>query len=283
MKIVDLENPDYPGLLREIDSSPQKLYCKGKWDRGIFKNCLAVVGSRRMTAYGARITTELVSEIASAGITIVSGFMYGVDARAHQAALSSQGRTIAVMPCGIDRIHPAYQKKLYQQILNQKGLIISETAGQSAPFSWSYPRRNRIVAGLSQATLVVEAALGSGSLITASLAKKYGRKLFALPGPLTSSVSAGSLRLIKEGAEMVTGASDVLNYYGLKVASCFQNKNFCSSDRLEGKIMAELKKEPLEADCLARLAKVSISTIGVKLSYMQLKGLVEQKDGKYYV
>lgn len=283
MRVVDFTDSDYPELLKQIDSPPKKLYCRGRWDWNIFKNCLAVVGSRRMTAYGAQVTAKLVSEIASAGITIVSGFMYGVDAEAHQAALSGGGKTIAVMPCGINRIHPIYQKKLYQQILKEKGLIISETPGEVSPVSWSYPRRNRIVAGLSQATLVVEAALKSGSLITADLTKKYGRKLFALPGPLNSSASAGTLELIKEGVEMATSAKDVLDYYGLKATPYFGDKNLCSLDRVEEKIITELKREPVEIDTLARLINISVSKIGAKLSFMQLKGLVQQKEGKYYL
>ncbi len=284
MKVVNFNHSSYPCLLKQIKPQPGKLYYKGKWDKSIFKNCLAVVGSRRMTRYGKQITTKLVSEIAAAGVTIVSGFMYGVDACAHRAALLGGGRTIAVMPCGINRIHPAYQGKLYKEILKEKGLIISEIEGEAMPSLWSYPQRNRIVAGLSQASLVVEAALESGSLITADLTKKFNRKLFALPGPLTSSVSEGTLKLIKEGAEMVTCAEDILAYYGLEKKGRSKDEAFSPIlDKLEEKILEKLKEEPAEIDLLSRLCNASSSKVSTKLSLMQLRGLVSQEAGKYYV
>ncbi|MCF7916938.1 MAG: DNA-processing protein DprA [Candidatus Omnitrophica bacterium] len=284
MKTVEINDSRYPVLLKKIKSRPDKLYYKGNWNQDIFKNCLAVVGSRQMTTYGKQITNKLVSEIASAGITIVSGFMYGVDAQAHRAALSGRGKTIAVMPCGINRVHPAHQDKLYKQILDERSLIISEIEGDLMPQLWTYPQRNRIVAGLSQATLVVEAGLESGSLITADLTNGFGRKLFALPGPLTSSVSKGTLNLIKNGAEMVTSADDILNYYNL--GSKKESKiNFSSLnlDKLEEEIIEKLKQEPMDIDFLSRQLDKTSSQVGTKLSLMQLKGLVNQEAGKYYV
>jgi DNA processing protein len=284
MKTVNVGNLAYPDLLKEIKSRPDKLYYKGNWSREIFKNCLAVVGSRQITTYGRQITNKLVPEIASAGITIVSGFMYGVDAQAHRAALLGGGKTIAVMPCGIDRIHPEYQDKLYNQILEEGGLIISETKGTAMPALWSYPRRNRIVAGLSQATLVVEAGLGSGSLITANLTNKFRRKLFAIPGPLTSSVSKGTLELIKDGAGMVMSADDVLNYYNLGNKRRLEINSLPSNlDREEKEIIEKLKQEPMDIDFLSRQLNKSSSQVGTKLSLMQLKGLINQEAGKYYV
>ncbi len=284
MKTVDVNDSRYPALLGEIKSRPDKLYYKGNWNQNIFKNCLAVVGSRRMTTYGRQITNKLVSAIASAGITIVSGFMYGVDAQAHRAALLGGGRTIAVMPCGINRIHPAYQDKLYQQILDERGLVISEIEGDAMPQLWTYPQRNRIVAGLSQATLVIEAGLESGSLITADLTKRFGRKLFAVPGPLTSSVSEGTLGLIKEGADMVTSSDDVLAYYGKgNKGESKNNFSLLNLGRLEKEIIEKLKEEPMGIDFLSRQLNKTSSQVGTKLSLMQLKGLVNQEGGKYHV
>jgi len=284
MKIIKISNSKYPRLLKQIGNPPKELYYKGKWDAKVFKNCLAVVGSRKMTTYGRRITDELVTKIASAGVTIISGFMYGVDVQAHKAALSAGGRTIAVMPCGIDLIHPEYQKDTYEEILAKNGLIISEWEGNSYPTLWTYPQRNRIVAGLSQATLVVEAGHKSGSLITADLAKKFKRKLFAIPGPLTSSVSQGTLQLIKEGAQMVTSANDILTHYGLdnskQPTSCF---SFAGLSNLEQSIVESLAQEPKEKDVLLRLVNISVSELGAALSLMQLRGIVNEEEGKYYV
>src|SRR3989338_3241182 len=213
---VSIRDPQYPTLLKNIGDPPKQLYYKGIWDSTIFEHCLAVVGTRRMTTYGKRVTEQLVGGIAVAGITIVSGFMYGIDAAAHRAALRVGGRTIAVMPCGIDMIHPPDQADLYKEILDTGGLVLSEYEGNFQPLLWTYPKRNRIVAGLFQETLVVEAGEKSGSLITANFAKKYGRKLFVVPGPLTSSVSAGISELIRGGATVVTRAKDILDFYGIK-------------------------------------------------------------------
>ncbi len=212
---IKVGDKEFPNLLKEIKDCPQKLYYKGNWDKEIFANCLAVVGSRRMTSYGRRVSEQIVSEIGAAGITIVSGFMYGGDACAHQAAIKASGRTIAVMPCGIEIIHPEYQIDLYYSILKNNGLIISEYEGKTAPALWTYPKRNRIIAGLSKAVLIVEAGLQSGTLITAEYAKKFNRKIFVVPGPITSPVSLGTAKLLKEGATLVTSAQDVLDYYDL--------------------------------------------------------------------
>ncbi|UCB56853.1 MAG: DNA-processing protein DprA [Candidatus Omnitrophota bacterium] len=287
--IVEIDSPEYPELLKKIEHPPQRLYYKGSWDNAIFEKCLAVVGSRKMSNYGKQITNKLVSEIAQAGITIVSGFMYGVDATAHKAALEAGGKTIAVMPCGIEMIHPERQENLYKEILENKGLIISELEGAHPPALWTYPRRNRIMAGLSIATLVIEAGLKSGSLITAALARKYKRRLFAVPGPLTSSLSQGTLELIKEGADVVISAQDVLQCYGLKApeelsgAAASSSAPFSILSKLEQNILEKLRQEPLEIDALSRMAKVSASEMGTTLSLMELKGLLTKEEGRYYV
>jgi len=275
----------YPERLKSIDDPPEKLYFKGSFDDQIFNNCLAVVGSRRMTEYGKRICTKLVRRISSRGITVVSGFMYGIDATAHRAVVSVGGRTIAVMPCGIDRIHPQYQKKLYKKIIEKEGLIISEYPKKKAPQKWTYPQRNRIVAGLSQATLVVQAAKESGSLITADYAEKFNRKIFSVPGPLTSKVSLGTAKLIKEGAEIVTCAEDIIDFYGPKQGEIdYQGKKpvGINLSEKEREIVEALNDEPLEADKISKVIGLPINKTGTILSTMQLKGLVEKEANKYY-
>jgi len=283
MKTVDLDSSRYPALLRQIPHPPQRLYYKGEWNSDLFGQCLAVVGSRRITSYGRRITEQLVSPLASAGVTIVSGFMFGVDAQAHQAAVLVGGRTIAVMPCGIDLIHPAHQKRLYSHILREKGLIISEWEGCFPPARWTYPQRNRLVVGLAQTTLVVEAALGSGSLISAHYARIFQRRLFAVPGPLTSPVSQGCLQLIREGAEMVICANDILAAYGLTTQRCLKQGSLSfPATKLEQRILKQLAFEPCEIDSLSRCLGVSVSGLGAALSFMQLKGVISEEGGKYY-
>ncbi|OGZ71497.1 MAG: DNA protecting protein DprA [Candidatus Staskawiczbacteria bacterium RIFCSPLOWO2_01_FULL_33_9] len=283
-KIVTIENKNYPKLLKEIgNETPKKLYYKGEWNMDIFENCLAVVGSRHLTSYGRKVTEQLVTEIAASGITIVSGFMYGGDEAAHQATVKIGGRTIAVMPCGIDIIHPEYQEKLYYEILENKGLIISELEGKFLPVNWTYARRNRIVAGLSKAILVVEAGLNSGSLITAKYAKKYGRKIFAVPGQITSDVSKGTIKLIKEGAEVATEAGDILKYYNVSSTLSKLQKPSFNTSKEEQKIIEQLKREPMEVDTLSRTLGISAAKIGTTLSLMQLKGFINQESGKYYI
>lgn len=277
-------------MLKQISDPPKRLYYKGIWPaQGGFENCLAVVGSRRMTSYGRQITQKLVSNIASAGITIVSGFMYGIDATAHQSCLDVGGRTIAVMPCGIDRIHPEYQDILYNKIIKNNGLIISEFEGDFQPAPWTFPKRNRIVAGLSKAVMVVEAGEKSGSLITANLAKKYNREIFAVPGPLTSILSKGTIKLIKEGANIVTCAEDISEYYGVNKTSLREVRppQACggqtSANSMEQCIIKELQKESMEIDVLSRMLGIPVSEIGTAVSMMQLRGIVFIENGKYYI
>lgn len=282
--IVKKEDNGYPELLKEIRDAPEQLYYKGEWKPELFEKCLAVVGTRRMTQYGKRVTEQIAGEVAAASITIVSGFMYGVDVTAHKAALKAGGKTIAVMPCGIDVIHPEYQANVYQEILDTGGLILSEYEGTHPAMSWTFPRRNRIVAGLSKATLVVEAGEDSGALITANFARTYGRKIFAVPNPLTSAVSQGVNQLLKEGAELVGSAGDIFQYYGLR------SKTLSSKHRereitgeLEKKIVQQLEKEPLQIDELSRKLVASASQIGAAISMLQLEGLILEDQGKFYV
>ena len=214
VKSIDIQSCEYPPLLKKIKAPPAKLYFRGIWNQDMFKDSLSVVGSRAMTGYGEIITERLVTAAASENITIISGFMYGIDAAAHEAALDADGITVAVMPCGIERIHPLIQEKLYMRILKNRGMVISEFEGDMKPARWSFPRRNRIIAGLSPALLVIEAGLKSGALITANYAYMYKRQIFAVPGPITSSVSLGTVNLIKQGASLVSSAEDILNHYG---------------------------------------------------------------------
>ncbi|HEY4476101.1 MAG: hypothetical protein UY78_C0005G0009 [Parcubacteria group bacterium GW2011_GWA1_53_13] len=282
---INIEQKEYPRLLKEIGNDvPKQLYYKGIWDPKLFDKCLAVVGARQMTSYGKRVVEQIVGDVAQAGITIVSGFMYGVDAAAHEAAVRSGGRTIAVMPCGIDRVHPAHQKKLYADIIDHEGLILSEFSGTMLPSNWTYPKRNRIVAGLSQAVLVVEAGVKSGSLITAGYAKKYNRKLFAVPGPITNELSQGTNRLLQHGAELASSAKEILDFFGVPALSEVEGSaRSAIPEGLELNIAKELRRESLEIDVLARNLGVPVAELGTALSLLQLRGAVSLERGKYYL
>lgn len=289
---VDINDSKYPLLLKDIKHPPKILYYKGEWRSEIFENCLAVVGSRKMTSYGKQVVERLVFEIAARGVTIVSGFMYGVDARAHKVALDAGGKTIAVMPCGIDLIHPGSQRDLYNRILDSGGLIISEYEGKELPQLWTYPKRNRIVAGLSKAVLIVEAGEGSGSLITAEFALKFERVLFAVPGNIISSVSQGTLNLIKNGkAKMATEVEDILSIFPdvmSKVSDAARNHLPLSGRRehTEGvsrAILSLLESEPLNIDELSRKTQITPDILGFTITTMLLDGTLSEEGGRYYV
>ncbi|MCF6334161.1 MAG: DNA-processing protein DprA, partial [Spirochaetales bacterium] len=245
---------------------------------------LGVVGSRKITTYGEIITKRLVGRISGKGITIISGFMYGVDAEAHEAAINSGGKTVAVMPCGIDLVHPSYQTSLYKNIIKNNGLIISEYPDSTPPALWTYPRRNRIVAGLSQALLVIEAGIKSGALITAKIARMYNKRIYAVPGPLTSSVSIGTARLIKNGAEIITDVSDILSFYGkANDDQLFSLKEPYGLNRSQKRILEILSKEPLKIDQLARCSGLSISKIGADITVLSLRKYLTMREGKYFL
>ncbi len=279
---IKIEDKRYPKLLRKISDSPKLLFYKGDFNSNIFNKTLAVVGSRRMTTYGKRVTEELITSVACYGITIVSGFMYGIDATAHKAALDAKGKTIAVMASGIDNVYPIYQKKLYQEI-KEKGLIISEYFKKNSSEKWIYPRRNRIVAGISMAVLVVEAEEKSGSLITAGFALKYKRKLFAVPGSIFSPTSKGTNSLIKNGlAELVLSPKDILSFY--KIDETKDNDNsFLNFNIKESEIISILKREPVDLESIQEKMKIPISELNIIISGLEIKGVIKKQGIKYYI
>lgn len=260
-----------------------KLFYLGEWDEHIFDRCVAIVGSRRMTSYGERMIERIVPELVEAGVTIISGFMYGVDQKAHQVCIECGGRTVAVLGWGIEYKHDKYlnvgpQGGIgYQKIIDGGGLVISEWEKEVSA-RWMFAYRNRIIASLSQAVLVVEAAEKSGSLITAKWAEKLGRKLLAVPGPATSSVTEGTNELIKSGrAEMVRSGGDVL------AALNFNFKESIHALDENDKLIKLLNAEPLTVDELAKKLKKPVEKINAELGLLELNGEVLVREGKYYV
>lgn len=277
MEVLTRDDKNFPNNLRKISPKVLKLFYKGTYSKKLFEKSIAVVGSRKMTSYGVRILESLLPSLIDSGITIISGFMYGVDQQAHKIALENNGKTVAVLGWGINwPVEPA-DKKLYERIEN-KGLIVSEYQN-SSPQLWMFPRRNRIMAGLAQATLVIEAAPNSGSLITAAFATKYNKKLFAVPGPATSLVSQGTNTLIKKGlAKLVSTPDDILTEMNWSTTKKTQPSEYKNPDIL----LQLLSREALNIDEIALSLNSTVEKISVKLSLLQLKGYVEEKDGKYY-
>ncbi len=279
LKKVEVASRQYPALLKKITSPPKALYYRGQLNKAIFKKSLAVVGSRRMTRVGKLAVEQLIYPLASAGVTIISGFMYGVDSAAHEQCLEAGGTTVAVLGNGLDVVYPVENEKLYSQILDSGGLVVSEYPAETKPKLWTYPQRNRIVAGLSSlGVLVVEAGENSGSLITARMAKKQGKKVWAVPGPISSSNSIGVNQLIQSGkAKMALGAEDIL---GEKTEKKEENIKL---DLAEKEIYRILQREPVDIDSLARLVKKSVSEVSQVLSLMSLKGLTIEIGGQYFL
>jgi DNA processing protein len=221
MKISHILATDsaFPEKLLTISEPPKGLYCLGDLDAALGGPVLAVVGSRKVTPYGRQITEKLVREAAKQGITIVSGLALGVDSLAHQAALTERARTVAVMPCGLDKIYPSSHRQLAEDILKSGGALVSEYPAGTEPFPTNFVARNRIVAGLADAVLITEAAIKSGTLHTANFALDQGKTVMAVPGNITSEQSAGTNNLIKSGAIPVTEIRDILSAMGLERAT----------------------------------------------------------------
>ncbi len=216
IRIITADSQEYPSLLRTTNDFPIMLFCKG--DVSLLSSvCFAAVGSRNITSYGKTIVSRIIPSLVEAGFCIVSGLARGVDAEVHKATLEVKGKTIAVLGTGVDVASPPQNEKLYEMILDRGGLIVSEYPLGAEGTKWTFPQRNRIIAGLSRGVLVVEAGEKSGSLITASLAAGYGRDVFAVPGPINSPLSVGVNNIIKRGAIITTEPEDILAQYDLLI------------------------------------------------------------------
>lgn len=255
--------PELSSLL-DLPHPPKELYYSGTWNPSLFTECVAIIGSRRVTEYGRRVIESIVPQLVFEKRTIVSGFMYGVDQYAHEMCLKHGGKTMAVLGWGINRLLEEQDRRLADSIISSGGLLISEWEAQK-PTLWTFPVRNRIVAALSRDVIVVEAAIKSGSLITANIAHSLHRNVWAVPGPITSRTSAGTNTLIaQQKARVWIGDEPV--------------KRSVSDDP----ILRALGDEALTADEIARTIGVSVAHVGAQLSLLTLGGDVVERGGKYY-
>lgn len=276
------EAGEIPKDLKRIRPVIKKLYYRGNWEEGLVRKSLAIVGSRRMTRYGREVIEKFMPDLVASKTTIISGFMFGVDAWAHEKCLELGGKTIAVLGGGLDYLYPPENDKLYTQILEKDGMVISEYESNFVPTLWSFPQRNRIVAGLSTlGVLIVEAGVKSGSLITAKLARQQRKTVWAVPGPITSRVSEGTNFLIKNNlAKAVTEVSDIL---GQKGETKQEELWLESYDELERKILEILCNEEMTIDEMARKLQRGVEEISVKVSILSMKNIVEEEAGKIYL
>lgn len=261
--------PGFPPLLRAIHDPPAGLFLRGALEPELLSRpAVAIVGARASSGYGSSVARSLGRELAAAGLVVVSGLARGIDAEAHRGALDATGTTVAVLGCGIDRDYPAAHAELARRVADA-GLIVSEYAPGVEPAPWRFPARNRIVAGLCAATVVVEARERSGALITADLALEEGREVFAVPGEITSSLSAGTNALLKLGAAPLTSAADVLASFGIEPETA----------EVEPSPLLELL--PASADELVHRTGLRADEIARALIELELEGRVAVSDGVY--
>ena len=283
LEIITLDSPDYPENLKNIFSPPIVLYVKGallKED----KFSVAIVGSRHASFYGLSSAEKFGRELAGLNLTVTSGMARGIDTSAHKGALKAGGRTIAVIGSGFCRIYPEENKGLAEKIA-QNGAVISEFPVNALPLKENFPRRNRIISGLSLGTLVVEAARNSGALITADFALEQGREVFVIPGKIDSENSYGANELIKQGARLVTSKEDILEglYLPLAEKTVKKEKSFTAPENEAGRLYGLISDEPLYFDEIIEKTNLGVQEISLELLRLQIKKLIRQLPGKQYV
>lgn len=281
---MNYNDKEYPEPLKSIKDPPKTLFWRGSYNVKIFENCLAVVGSRKMSPYGEKVIDKIFTDL-NPGITIVSGFMYGVDTKAHSEAIRSNLKTVAVLPCGLDFQYPRSNALLYQEILKSGGLILSEYKGSVGPRTWSYLRRNRIVAGLSRCLLVVEASEKSGSLNTAGLMREYGRTVAAVPGNIFSELSSGCLSIMKTYAKAVSCGSEVNSLMGFDQNVLFNglvDGEECILAKEDVLIVQTLKAYPLTLSDLSTYLSIPVNILSSKITQLCLNGVLFESYGRFY-
>jgi DNA processing protein len=268
-RFLPRSSPDFPPLLRAVHDPPAGLFLRGVAKPELLaRPAVAIVGARACSGYGSSVARSLGRELSAADLVVVSGLARGIDAEAHRGTLEANGTTVAVLGCGIDRDYPAAHAELARRVA-EAGLIVSEYAPGVEPAPWRFPARNRIVAGLCAATVVVEARERSGALITADLALEEGREVFAVPGEITSSLSAGTNALLKLGATPLTSAADVLASFGIE------------PEPVRGESSPLLDLLPASADELVRKTGLGPAEISQTLVELELEGRVVMRDGMY--
>ena len=283
VKFLTLEDENYPSLLKNIFNPPAVLYYKGDLDLCNFERTLAVVGSRKATFHAGEALNKIMSELSGTDICIVSGLAAGLDTTAHSAAIKNNLKTIGVIASGFDYIYPTSNKDLYKRIENGNGVIFTEYYPTFEPLKFRFPQRNRIVSGLSYGTLVVEASLKSGALITANLALEQGRELLCVPGLITNPNTAGIYKLIKQGASIITCADDILSALGWEIKTSVQTQlDFSELDDDEKKVYNALELEEKGVDELTAITKIPLENLLTVLTMMELKGIIKQVSGDRY-
>ena len=283
-QVVTLADADYPAMLRTIHDPPVVLYVRGALNAE--EPAVAVVGSRSASLYGLQCAEHLSEDLALRGIAVVSGLARGIDAAAHRGALKASGRTIAVLGSGLNRLYPPEHDRLAAQIA-QQGAVISEFSMETLSLPQYFPRRNRIISGLSLGVVVVEAAHRSGALITADCALEQGREVFAVPGPMTAVTSQGTHHLLKQGARLVTSVEDILEELRLVPEPAQAAQDHMAVAALSGpaqRVAACVsEREPRHLDAIAAASGLAVSEASALLLDLELRRMVQQLPGKRFV
>lgn len=282
-RVLTWNDPAYPARLKEIDDAPPLLYVKGELAPQD-ELSVAIVGTRRATPYGRQVAEEMSFQLAANRITVVSGLARGIDAIAHRSALQAGGRTLAVLACGLDLVYPPEHKKLASEIV-ERGALISEQPLGTQPRGDFFPRRNRILSGMSLGVLVVEGDLKSGALITADFANDQGREVFAVPGSVFSTQSRGTNLKIQRGeAKLVLKVDDILEELNLQTApQQTEMMELNPATDTEAELLRHISREPIHIDEVCRESGLPVSTVSSLLAMMELKGLVREIGSKAYV
>lgn len=274
---VTILDEAYPENLKYIDDRPAVLYYKGRLDHSRDSQSIAFVGARKCTDYGKWACKNLAGSIASAGLTTVSGLAYGIDAMCHKATLDVGGRTIGVIGCGIDQVYPTANKFLYEKI-EEDGLILSEFPLETPPIGYNFPRRNRIISGISLATVVIEAKEKSGTMITTRCALDQGKEVFAVPGNINSIYSKGTNKLIQDGSKLILCAEDILEELDYLLDKKVEKKaiDYSALDKDEASVVRYIENNPnTSADDLALNLDFEIDVINFILTSLELKNIIE--------
>lgn len=278
---VAVVEKDYPYLLKQISDPPIGLFCRGNSSLlNSKRSSFAIVGTRKPTTYGRLQAEKVARELAERGMIVVSGMALGIDTIAHLSTIKAAGQTIAVFGCGVDVVYPKENKFLYQQIIDNKGLIISEFPPKTFVQKGLFVCRNRIISGLSKGILVIEGNKHSGSLITAKYAANQGREIFALPGQLGSEMAEAPLILLKEGAHLFTSTEGLLSELGLKTSFVPNTSNLKLDwlNPVQAKILNELNTESLTVEELTNITKIKLANLLAELSFLELQGVVEKNE-----
>lgn len=283
ISFLTFDDAKYPYMLKNISDPPMVLYVKG--DLGIcnLEKTLAVVGSRKASTASKDILTKIITELKNTDVCIISGLASGIDTTAHQAALANNLKTIGVIASGFDFVYPSANRELYKKIEEGGGAIVTEFFPTFEPLQFRFPQRNRIVSGLSYGTLVAEAALKSGALITANLCLEQGRELMCIPGLVSNPNTAGIYKLLKQGAATVTSAEDILSALNWEIKPNEQLKmDFAQFSDAEKKILSAIEIEPKSFDLISNETGVNANEILVSLTNLELNGIIKQIEGEKY-